>query len=124
VGRGRPRKLAPALKRGQVYLVQLSPAVGTELHNPHPCIVVQSDLLEHRLRPRTIVVPLTSRAPNKPLPFVIEIQPPEGGLTKVSYALCDQVTRIDKSRVLRLAGDLTPSTMSRIDTALRLALEL
>lgn len=116
--------MAGALKRGDVYLVDLSPAVGTELQHPHPCIVVQSDLVEHDRRPRTIVVPLTSTAPRKPLPFVVAIEPTEGGLTHLSHALCDQVTRIDKSRVIRQSGTLSSKTMARIDAALRMVLDL
>ena len=112
------------MKRGEIYLVQLSPAVGSELRDPHPCVVVQSDLLEHPLRPRTIVVPITSRAPKYPLPFVVPLQPPDGGLVRPSFALCDQVTRIDKTRVLKSTGQLSDLAMAKIDDALRLALEL
>lgn len=106
-------------------LVNLSPAVGSEMRDLHPCVVVQSDLLEHDLRPRTIVVPFTSRAPRRELPFVVAVEPPEGGLSRASYALCDQVTRIDKARILRATGStLSRETMARIDEALRLALDL
>jgi len=108
-----------------VCLVNLSPAVGSEMRDLHPCVVVQSDLLEHDLRPRTIVVPFTSRGPRRKFPFVVAVEPPEGGLTKTSYALCDQVTRMDKARIVRETGSsLSPATMKRIDDALRLALDL
>jgi mRNA interferase MazF len=113
------------MKRGEVYLVNLSPAVGTEIRENHRCIIVQSDLIEHELRPRTIVVPLTSTEPRRPLPFVVPVDPPEGGLKHRSYALCDQVTRIDKQRIIKLCGpSLSSSVMTRIEEALRLVLDL
>ncbi len=43
---------------------------------------------------------------------------------KPTCALCDQVTRIDKSPILRATGVFTAATMARIDAALRLALEI
>ena len=112
------------MKRGDVYFVNLSPAVGSELRDLHPCVVVQSNLVEHDLRPRTIVVPFTSKSPRKPLPYVVTIQPPEGGLTLPSYALCDQVTRLDKSRLVRYTGQLSIESMLRIDNGLKLVLDL
>ncbi|MBT9584463.1 type II toxin-antitoxin system PemK/MazF family toxin [bacterium] len=102
----------------------MSPAVGAELKDLHPCIVVQSDLIEHELRARTVVVPVTSRAPKRPLPFVIPLSPQEGGLTKESFAQCDQVTRIDKSRAVRRMGQMSQTSMSKINKALALVLEL
>ncbi|MBI3925785.1 MAG: type II toxin-antitoxin system PemK/MazF family toxin [Armatimonadetes bacterium] len=112
------------MRRGDVFWVRLSPAVGTELRDLHPCVVVQSDLVEHELRPRTIVVPVTSRAPKRPLPFVVTIEPPEGGLVRTSYVLCDQVTRVDKTRILKCTGSLSAPMMDRINASLRLVLEL
>lgn len=106
-------------------MVNLSPAVGTELKDLHYCVIVQSDIIEHDLRPRTIVVPFTSVAPKKFLPYVIQVDPPEGGLKRSSYALCDQVTRIDKSRIVKSSGlPLSSEIMAKIDEALRLVLEL
>lgn len=113
------------MTRGEVYLVNLTPAVGTEMRDLHRCIIVQSDLLEHPLRPRTVVIPFTSKPPRKPLPFVVTVDPPEGGLSRRSYALCDQVTRIDKSRIVKSCGSpLSTETMAQIDAALRLVLDL
>lgn len=113
------------MKRGEVYLVNLSPAAGTGLRDRHYCVVVQSDLIEHDRRTQTIVVPFTSKAPRQPLPFVVTVEPPEGGLTQRSYAMCDQVTRIDKGRIVRRSGpSLSNALMERIDAALCLALEL
>ena len=113
------------MKRGEICLVNLSPAIGTELKDLHYCVVVQSGIIEHDLRPRTIVVPFTSVAPKKFLPYVVQVDPPEGDLKHRSYALCDQVTRIDKSRIVKSGAlPLSSLVMAKIDEALRLVLEL
>lgn len=92
---------------------------------PHPCVIVQADLLEHELHPRTIIVPFTSTKPKRVLPYVVPVDPPEGGLRRRSYALCDQITRIDKARIMkRGGGPLSAETMTRIDDALRVSLNL
>jgi len=70
-------------------------------------------------------VPLTTRAPGRQIPYIVELRPPEGALPKVSFALCDQVTRIDKMRVEKRTGGIcSHEAMERIDAALRLVLDL
>ena len=113
------------MKKGEVYLVDLNPAVGTEMKDKHYCIVVQSDLLNHPNNPKTVVVPLTSEKPKKVYPFVVKIIPPEGGLRLESFAICNQVTRIDKQRIIKKQGDaVSKETLLKLDNALRIVLDL
>jgi len=67
-------------------------------------------------------VPLTG-APG-PGALYPSIQAGESGLTKVSYALADQVRSIDKRRVRRVVGHVTRDELRRIDEGLVLFLSL
>jgi len=49
---------------------------------------------------------------------------PEGSLKRDSAILLNQITTIDKRRLVKHWGTLDPSTMARIDTALKISLGL
>jgi mRNA-degrading endonuclease toxin of MazEF toxin-antitoxin module len=49
---------------------------------------------------------------------------PEGGLDANSVILGEQVRVLDKKRLLRRRGELTPATMTRLNEALRIAFDL
>jgi len=44
----------------------------------------------------------------------VEMQPPEGGLSMVSYAKCEDIRSISKDRLSRRMGAVTPATMASI----------
>jgi mRNA interferase MazF len=48
----------------------------------------------------------------------------DGGVTKDSYALCDQIRTVDQQRFRALYGTLSPETMAGIDSALLISLGL
>jgi len=47
------------------------------------------------------------------------VQPPEGGLTTISYAKCEDIRSISKDRLSRRVGAVTPATMASIELVLR-----
>jgi mRNA-degrading endonuclease toxin of MazEF toxin-antitoxin module len=48
----------------------------------------------------------------------------DGGASKDSYALCDQIRTVDQQRFRTIYGSLAPETMARIDAALLISLGL
>lgn len=50
---------AEAVRRGEVFLVNLSPTRGSEIRKTRPCVVVSPDELNEHLR-TLIVAPLTT----------------------------------------------------------------
>jgi mRNA interferase MazF len=52
------------------------------------------------------------------------VKAPEGGLDADSVVLGEQVRVLDKKRLLRRRGELTPATMARLSEALRIAFDL
>jgi len=46
------------------------------------------------------------------------------GLAEDSFALCHQVTTLDRGKLGAMIGSLTSPDLARLDEALRLALEL
>ncbi len=59
------------------------------------------------------------------LPLHVRILPTEeNGLTAETDVKCEQIMTIEKSRLLRRRGNITPEEMSKVDVALKLSLSL
>jgi mRNA interferase MazF len=110
--------------RGMVVEVDLDPVVGHEQGRSRPCIVVQNDV-GNRYASTTIIVPLTgAERIKRPSPIYVLIKRGDGGTTKDSYALCDQIRVVDQQRFRAVYGSLSPETMDRLDEALLISLGL
>jgi mRNA interferase MazF len=96
-------------KRGEVYLVNFDPTVGAEIQKTRPALVVKNDMA-NRHSPITIVAAITSQVDESLYPTEVLIQPPEGGLSLPSVVLLNQIRSIDKRRLVRRLGVLTPAT--------------
>jgi mRNA interferase MazF len=117
----RPTIIQP--KRGEVYLVNFDPTIGAEIQRTRPALVVQNDIA-NRHSPITIVAAITSQFDDPLYPTEVLIQPPEGGLMLPSVVLLNQIRSIDKRRLVRRLGVLTPATMERVDRAILISLGL
>jgi mRNA interferase MazF len=110
--------------RGDVVEVNLDPTVGTEIKKTRPCVVVQNNVGNKYSR-RTIIVPATdAEHVAKPFAIHVPVTAGEGGFRKASIVLCDQIRAVDKSRLVRTLGRLSPSTMAKLDAALKISLAL
>jgi len=110
--------------RGMVVEVSLDPVVGHEQGKSRPCVVVQNDV-GNRFASTTMIVLLTSAAHVKaPSPIYVPVKMGDGGTSKDSCILCDQIRVVDQSRIGRIYGALAPETMARVDAALLISLGL
>ena len=110
--------------RGMVVEVSLDPVVGHEQGRSRPCVVVQNDV-GNRFASTTIIVPLTDAAHIRvPSPIYVLIKKGDGGTTKDSYALCDQIRTVDQSRFKKIFGTLSTEAIAEIDAALLISLGL
>jgi len=105
------------VKRGEVWLFDLDPTVGHEQRGIRPVIIVSVDRWNAGRSGLVMVVPLTSQEHRfAPRP---KVRPPEGGLTKLSWVLIEQMRAASTLRSKKLLGATTPATMAHIEEALR-----
>lgn len=104
-------------RRGEVYVVNFDPTVGSEIRKTRPALVVQNDIA-NRYSPVTIVAAITSQFNESLYPTEVLVRAPEGGLGADSVVLLNQVRTIDKRRLARRLGSLKPDTMEHVDHAL------
>jgi mRNA interferase MazF len=112
-----------AVRRGEVYLVDLHPTVGSEIKKTGPAVVIQNDTA-NRWSPITIVAAISSQRGDPRYPTEVNVAPPEGGLTSHSVVLLNQVRSVDKERLVRRLGALGEATMQQVDEALLISLGL
>ncbi|MEX2270470.1 MAG: type II toxin-antitoxin system PemK/MazF family toxin [Vicinamibacterales bacterium] len=109
--------------RGTVILVELDPTVGHEQRGARPCIAVSDPAVNADQRfPVIAVVPVTGTLGAGALYPALSAG--TSGLTKTSCALIDHLRSIDKRRVRRIFGQVSPSEMTAIDQGLQLFLGL
>jgi mRNA interferase MazF len=104
--------MTEVIHRGDVFLVSLDPARGGEIQKTRPCVVVSPDELNTFLR-TFIVAPLTTGG--HPYPFRVPCRF-EG---RAGYVVIDQIRTVDRERLVRRLGKLSPSTLGRILTILQ-----
>ena len=111
------------MKRGTVILVSLDPTIGHEQRGARPCIVVTNPAVTEDQRfPMLAIVPLTGTPGEGAL--YPTLRPGESGLVKPTWALIDQLRAIDKRRVIRVFGVISPGELAAIDDGLQLFLGL
>ena len=110
-------------RRGDIWLVNLDPTIGTEIRKTRPAIVVSSDAIG-RL-PIKLVAPVTDwkdiLARNA---WHIRLEPSAvNGLTKISAADALQLRGLDEQRFIRKLGTIEDEIMTRIAAAISLVVE-
>jgi mRNA-degrading endonuclease toxin of MazEF toxin-antitoxin module len=102
-------------RRGEAYLVRLD--------KDRPALVISADAL-NRYALDVCVVPMTSIERAK-FSLRVEVKPGEAGLSRASWAKCDQVTTLEKNLlVYPPVGRLTDATLKTIEQGIKLALQL
>ncbi|SOZ35101.1 type II toxin-antitoxin system PemK/MazF family toxin [Cupriavidus neocaledonicus] len=98
--------------RGDVWLVALDPAVGSEIEKTRPCVILSPPEMHDYLRTVT-VAPMTTGS--RPAPFRI----PVTFQRKTGLILLDQLRTVDKSRLVKRAGGLSDRTVAETLRTLR-----
>jgi len=102
-------------RRGEVYLVRLD--------KDRPALVISADAL-NRYALDVCVVPMTTVERPK-FSLRVQVKPGEAGLSRDSWAKCDQVTTLEKNLLLHPPlGRLTDETLKTIEQSIKLALQL
>ena len=124
-----------AVKRGEIYWVELDPVEGSEQGGLQPALIVQQDV-GNLYSPTTVVVGITRTIPPKPYPFVVVVEPEESGLAERSAVNCAQMATIQQSgpssrlcppsgeKHVRPIGRLSAEKMAEVDRALKYNLGL
>lgn len=106
------------IRRGSLYLADLSPRRGTETGKTRPVLVVQTDFLNEAEHPSTWVLPCTTRLTGENL---LRVPVPKGmsGTRRDCEIMIDQSRSIDNRRFVRALGPLPRSILREVEQKLR-----
>jgi mRNA interferase MazF len=100
VSRGYPRRF-------EVYLVQLDPAMGSEIRKSRPCVVVSLDEMNANLN-TVIIAPLTSTLKSWPTRVPVTFQ------NKSGEVALDQIRTVDSARLVKRLGSVSSTEAEQI----------
>ena len=109
------------VKKGDLFFADLSPVVGSEQGGVRPVLVVQNDV-GNKYSPTIIVAAVTSQTSKAKLPTHVELAATQGGLSKNSVVLLEQLRTIDKQRLKERIGALNEWQIPVVDEALVVSL--
>lgn len=113
--------------RGEIRLVALDPARGSEANKRRPAVIVSNDRANSvaaRLgRGVVTVVPVTSNT-DRIYPFQALLPAASTGSRQDSKAQAEQVRSVAVERVGAVLGQVPSDVMTQLDEALRLHLQL
>ena len=90
--------------RGEIWLVNLDPTLGSEIKKSRPCVVVSPAEMHDHLR-TVIVAPMTTKS--RPAPFRVSVT--HGG--QKGLILLDQLRAVDKAWLAKKLGAVSAKTL-------------
>jgi mRNA interferase MazF len=106
--------------RGEIWMVNLDPVVGREQAGARPALILSIDGFNDGPADLVIVAPTTKQ--DKKIPYHVRVQPPEGGVSLVSFIKTEDPRSISKARLIRRLGKVESGTMDRVLDRLKILL--
>jgi len=112
------------LRTGEIYWVNLDPAIGDEIKKRRPVIVVNGGHDKHLKL--AIVVPVTAWSKYwDENPFFISLKPDSNnGLQKKSAVDCFQIRAVSHKRFVKKIGNITNDEIDLIKKSIALILDI
>ncbi len=102
----------PEPERGEIYEVDLDPVEGHEQAGRRPLLVVSIDAMNRSAAELVIGAPLTSTDWSNAMH--VRLEPPEGGLTKISFAMPEMIRSVSTRRLRRRLGSAADDTVDAV----------
>ncbi|MGH7352666.1 MAG: type II toxin-antitoxin system PemK/MazF family toxin [Candidatus Methylomirabilales bacterium] len=99
------------VRRFDVYLVALDPTIGSEIKKTRPCLVVSPDEMNAHIA-TVLVAPMTTRRRPYPTRIPCRFQGKSGEV------VLDQLWTVDRARLVKRLGRISPATQKEVLAAL------
>jgi mRNA interferase MazF len=112
------------MHRGEIWLVNLNPTVGTEISKTRPCVIVNDDAIG--ILPLKVIVPITDWKDSfAARAWMVRLEPnAESNLAKISAVDTFQIRSVSEDRLVRRLGALSEPEMLLISQALGIVLNI
>ena len=95
------------VNRFDVFLVSLDPTLGHEIKKTRPCAIVSPDEMNHHIG-TVIIAPMTTKGRDYPTRVPCTFQGVDGQI------VLDQIRTVDKTRLAKKLGRLSPAASDRV----------
>jgi len=102
-------------------MVNFSPSRGSEQRGTRPALVIQNDV-GNQYAATTIIAAITSTV--KVYPVTVPLKRGEGGLKRPSMVNLARILTIDKSRLRRRVGTVSPDLIGMVNAAIKVSLDV
>jgi mRNA interferase MazF len=96
-----------AVKRFEVYLVNLDPTVGSEIKKTRPCLIISPDEM-NRFINTIIIAPMTTKGKIYPTRVPCTFKGKQG------LIVLDQIRTVDKTRLVKRIGKVDNVTQDKV----------
>jgi mRNA interferase MazF len=102
------------MNRGEIWLVDLDPAIGAEMKKTRPALIMSDNRLGKL--PLKVIVPITGWKEHYSIaPWMIKIEPSaENGLTKISSIDCFQIRSVSQNRLTEKIGEIASDDINKV----------
>ena len=104
--------MAMVVNRFDVYLINLDPTVGSEIHKTRPCLIISPDEMNRYIR-TVIVAPMTTAGKDYPTRISCKFKKKKGQI------VLDQIRTIDKTRLIKKLGSIDSETQLEVISLLQ-----
>jgi len=104
------------MKRGEIWLVNFDPAVGTEYKKARPALIVQSDIVSSSL---VTIIPLSSQIQNRYEDDILVLKNLDNRLFSDSLIKVTQISSFDRVRFVNYIGILQDEIIEKVNTYLK-----
>ena len=95
------------MKRGEIWLVNLDPTIGSEIKKTRPCVIVSPPELNQHLR-TVMMAPMTSKG------FAAPFRVPVTHAGTKGLIVLDQLRSVDKQRLVKKTGQVSAKTLGTV----------
>ncbi|MBS9385381.1 MAG: type II toxin-antitoxin system PemK/MazF family toxin [Dolichospermum sp. BR01] len=92
--------MAMVVNRFDVFLINLDPTIGSEIQKTRPCLIISPNEINHHIA-TVIVAPMTTKGQPYPTRVTCQFQGQNGQI------VLDQIRTIDKTRLVKLLGQIS-----------------
>jgi mRNA interferase MazF len=96
--------VAVPVRRGEVWLAALDPTIGSEIQKTRPCLIVSPPELHNHLR-TVLALPMTTGSRAAPWRVAITFAGKSG------FLLVEQIRALDRQRLVKRVGIVTPDVL-------------
>jgi mRNA interferase MazF len=100
------------VRRGEIYMADPDPVVGHEQGGRRPFLLISVNQMNRSRARLAIGVPLTTTDRGNELH--VRLEPPEGGLTRISFAMPEMVRSMSIDRLEQRLGHAPSTTVEAV----------